>query len=596
MTEHRGDGRAPQSSADDSPGFRRFGLRTMLVTLLAVAFLPAGVLAVVQSLNAYTNSVRFADRGLLLELRSAVQSEAVAFTEARGALAVAAQELASGPLDRETCARVADALKAADPNRFGAHFTTVQGEIFCGSDGYSGGVNVRGDASFQAFLDDPVFRVTALRSRISEEARLVAAYPVSLGDTLLGAVSISFAPDVLRRIETRMTRGGQVALAPIGSVEATEAQALAAPISGDDWAPNARLLRELTAERPVVRRGESVGGAVHVYAVVGFGGGGLTAIAGWPTEALSRAPEGRVLLGVGLPLAAWVLAAGVVVVALRYLVMEQLDRLAESTARLRAGRRVTTPMTNSAPLEFAQLGAEFDEMASTIIDREARLETALAEQKLLLKEVYHRVKNNLQLIVSLLNMQLRAATTEDERRIVRTTQNRVQTLALVHQNLYSIGQLVDVRLDVLLRELAPSLRSLRTETAGQLRLDLVLEPVTMDAEHAAPASLFATEAIINAIKYTPIDDGEAVVEVMLRAEGTGFRLEVTNPAPGGASLEMSSASIGLRLMKGFARQLSGEMTRSARGGVYCVSLLVPDTTPTAKRYSVSIEEDSVREA
>jgi two-component sensor histidine kinase/HPt (histidine-containing phosphotransfer) domain-containing protein len=203
-----------------------------------------------------------------------------------------------------------------------------------------------------------------------------------------------------------------------------------------------------------------------------------------------------------------------------------------------------------------------------------RLAQALADREVLLKEVHHRVKNNLQVVCSMLGMQ--ADTLDDSTAVsaLQNSQNRVQSMAIVHEMLYGSGTLSDIDFTEythrLLAELAasfgvdPSMVRLRADPAA-LRIDL---------DHAIPCGLILNELITNSLKYG-FREGRGHVEVALRACAPGRLLLSVEDGGDGlpAGLDISKTrSLGLRIVHILVKQLSGELTvNSDRGARFEVT-------------------------
>ena len=289
-----------------------------------------------------------------------------------------------------------------------------------------------------------------------------------------------------------------------------------------------------------------------------------------------------------LPVLAWLFAFGAIWIAADKLILSHLRQLRHATLRFAdgdAGARVG--VLPDAPEQIRQLGSTFDLMAARIAEREASLQNSLAEKSVLLREIHHRVKNNLQIIISLLNMQQRELHDEEGRQAIEEARNRVGAIALVHRSLYESDDLQDVDMKPFLDQLVADLyRSHRGRARGvQLSTDLAGADLggagvgaSFSSELAIPLALFVVEAVSNAIKHGVPDGGH--VDVTFRESGTkGLApaehtdesgapkriLSVLDSGPGpGEDVE---ASTGWRLMKGFARQLGGEFeTRTTPKG------------------------------
>jgi PAS domain S-box-containing protein len=191
---------------------------------------------------------------------------------------------------------------------------------------------------------------------------------------------------------------------------------------------------------------------------------------------------------------------------------------------------------------------------------EAALRGSLAEKDTLLREVHHRVKNNLQIVSSLVNMQADRLTDTAAREALVECSDRVRAMSLVHQVLYGGDELGSVPLDAYTRSLAHHLQgSLDPRCAITFRL----APVRVSLEDAVPCGLILNELVTNAIKYGRLPDGGCALEIALTLRDEGFELCVLDDGPGFA-LPVPHGSLGVQLIHALARQLGGALTTSPR--------------------------------
>ena len=598
-TGRRGAGRAerpPEAGGREShPLETAPSLRLLLVLLLTFAFLPAGGVAIYSSLNAYESASAVRDRGLLQHLRGAIRDKRVALATVRRMLA---QEAALGRIDTPALADAAACrarlgeIAATDEWIRALQVLDRSGAVRCAAPVDGLALDQARKAGEQALATPQRNRVSIIQGASPDDRMVTASHPLSEGGALIATLDIQF----LGALRGPDAPPGFLAMTTIraGDPNAGVDENL---LAGNEWAPNAALLRALASEEPATMRGVGRNGKSYIYASAALAEDEILALAAWPVDMVSVGLETQALLGVALPVSAWILSVGVVIVVLRYLVLDHLESLQRAMSLIGAGDRSNrAELPETAPSEFRALGHHFDQMADRLEERERLLEKSLGEQRLLLKEVYHRVKNNLQLIVSLLNMQLRKTKNQEQREIIQRTQARVEALALVHQNLYAAGRLSEVRLDELLREIAPSLGAIRGGETSKLRFDYALEAVAMDAEQASPAALFASEAITNAVKHAPVrDDAPPIRLVLSRVGDDGFAFTVANaidPLPGGLKKDPLNTGLGSQLMRGFARQLRGTVDVKQSDDWYEVSLHVPETPKNSVRYETSVSDQA----
>ena len=189
---------------------------------------------------------------------------------------------------------------------------------------------------------------------------------------------------------------------------------------------------------------------------------------------------------------------------------------------------------------------------------EAQLRASLDEKEVLLREIHHRVKNNLQVISSLLHLQLGAADPRTTAPLVES-QNRIQSLALVHQLLYRSKDLAGIELGDYIRELASRLLQAYRIEPGRIAVAVDAVSARLDADHAITCGLLVNELITNALVHAfPDGRGGHIWITISRAPGV-LRLAVRDDGvglPEGLRLE-TVTSFGLRIAQALAQQLGG---------------------------------------
>lgn len=201
--------------------------------------------------------------------------------------------------------------------------------------------------------------------------------------------------------------------------------------------------------------------------------------------------------------------------------------------------------------------------------------TSLQEKEALLKEVHHRVKNNLQVITSLLRLEASRIDHPETRSVLKDVQNRIQSMAVLHETLYRSGRFADVDLGVYLRLLAGQLMRSVGSTPDQVDLRLDLASVRLNLEQAIPCGLIVNELVSNSLKHAFPAGQSGVIWVELhQAEEGALRLRVRDNGAGvPADFEIRRArSLGLQLAGDLARQLGGSLkTISGHGSSFEVT-------------------------
>lgn len=195
-------------------------------------------------------------------------------------------------------------------------------------------------------------------------------------------------------------------------------------------------------------------------------------------------------------------------------------------------------------------------------EAERQLEASLEEKILLVREVHHRVKNNLQVIVSLLSLQAAQVKNPEAQEGFRDMQRRIYSMAILHEALYKRGTMAGVDGAVYLAHLCEQLGQSFGPMQGRVCLQHRLSPVELTLDQAIPCGLIVNELVSNAYKHAFPGERRGQIQVLLEITEDGRRrLEVIDDGigmPPGLNWENGS-SLGLRLVPGLARQLGGEL-------------------------------------
>ena len=190
------------------------------------------------------------------------------------------------------------------------------------------------------------------------------------------------------------------------------------------------------------------------------------------------------------------------------------------------------------------------------------LSKSLSEREALLKEIHHRVKNNLQIIASLLYLQSDESEDRDVRRLLEEGQGRVRSMALIHQKLYENDDLKHIPFDDYLKELIGEIKLSFGDLAKNIELEVDAKDVFFDVDTAVPLGLIINELSTNAFKYAYAKRvGGGVFKVVLKKEESEYRMTVSDNGSGIPDKVLNatqSSSLGLKLTRMLSDQLEGE--------------------------------------
>ena len=275
-----------------------------------------------------------------------------------------------------------------------------------------------------------------------------------------------------------------------------------------------------------------------------------------------------------VPLLAWVFAFGAIWLATNKLLIGHLMPMNLAAKKFAKGDySARVGALQDAPAQIQDLADTIDVMAERISERDQKLTESLFEKETLLREIHHRVKNNLQIIISLLNMQNRKLNDPTYTEAISETRNRINAIALVHKALYESDDIREVEMTPFLRQLISQLgRSLKVEQK-RISVGVDINCAPRDADRATTIAMFIVEAMTNCVKHGVPAGGHIDIEVKDLKSETVVYVE-DNGVKEGSNAGMKKGT-GDRLMVGFARQLSGEYKGVMTPTGYKTSLIFP---------------------
>lgn len=210
----------------------------------------------------------------------------------------------------------------------------------------------------------------------------------------------------------------------------------------------------------------------------------------------------------------------------------------------------------------------------TDVTARVRAEHALSQlvkdREILLKEVYHRVKNNLQVVQSLLGLQMRSVSDAAAKEALRESAQRVRAMVLVHEQLYRSESLSHVALPRYVDDLLHQLLIGSGLSPGRVGVRAKVKPISIGPDWAIPLGLLLSELVTNCLKHAFAEDapGEIAVEVQDAADGQGLLISVADNGCGLPPQFNASTprSMGLQLAKALAHQLGGTLHFHSGGG------------------------------
>jgi two-component sensor histidine kinase len=516
-----------------------------------------------------------ADRALhtaLIIRESAVARHAAVVEGAQQMLATLSKQPELLGADAESCGTLLASVMALTVQGYANIFATgADGRVRCSAvRGGPGGDVTALDFSGTAWFAEVARRRSFVlgqveRGPVTNRFVLLAAYPILQDGRFLGVVAAGLPVDAVVPDMAATPPGGRVAVWLFNAAR----MELPGSTGAAGEAPPPEILSQLLADPESQAQTRSVAGIPYAYAASSLPGG-ISLLVGYrATAEIARARQifTSRILELGLLLAAGLLA---VAIGADLGVVRPIRRLTWAVEAWRLGGAYAPAIGRGVPEEVASLAGAFGLATASLTEQEQRLQASLEQQELLMQEIHHRVKNNLQIVASLLNLQASRIRVPEARAEFQSARDRVRALATLHRHLYVQGELHTINMAHFLDELCGQLfQAMGEEPGGRIALLIEAPELQMSSDQAVPLSLIVTEAVSNALKYAfpagrhghvlvrlTLDRGSAgeeIAELEIHDDGIGI------PA-GRAETETGTRDgLGIQLIRGFARQLGATL-------------------------------------
>jgi two-component sensor histidine kinase len=536
------------------------GISFQLIALLSVALLPVGAISISQSLT-FARDTRASAEVLLRSLTAEAATLELRLIETGF---TASDRLASAVVaTRDTpaaCSRVLTDFITGQSLFTFAGFTDLNGDMRCVSQGTA--LSLSEKPSFIRILQTQTATVDRIVPEgTNENGTLVTMQPLRDDGNVVGFLTIALPRLGLESLSdtSGIPRPSEVAIY-------NAAGEIVASVAGLDTLsahlPDVAAVQALLAGSDQVSSGNSVDGTAVTFAKVTLIPGIATAIGVWPVDNPITQSSGVVFNAVLFPLLMWIASLAVAFLAAQRLVINPIYTLRSSIRRFALGdRSFPVSLPSGAPLELQDVISTFSRLEKIIGRNETALAMIADEKLLLLREVHHRIKNNLQMISSIINIQRRKTDDDEVRLVLRSLQDRVLSIAAIDQSLYHNGDVWDVRADELIGSITERLISVNLEQGHKVDVTTDYDAVLLHADQIGPLSLLANEAVTNALKYVGQPTiGRAFVRISLKWDGDQVRFTAINsmgPNWNARGALSTSTRLGTPLIQAFSSQLGG---------------------------------------
>lgn len=512
----------PSAAAQrDRWSFRALSTGQKMLLALTAALLPLGLIALFASIQ--SDNVRHDQRNMGARIIAVAEGRKIDLLLLRGSSMIRGM-LAPGPLDPVRCEGLLERNAGLFPVPVALALFDAGGRVRCATRGFA------------------ARRLPPPRANLPAETLL-------LGE-----------PDGLRLTVAAQDGSYGVVMFP--------ADLLRREVPADVGASGIAITQGATRLRLTPTPSASIGSMLTVDAsLVGTGMALEVTIVANPLTAVQ-------LLLILLPLLMWAAAAAIAWIVMDHLLLRPLEQLQRGVSAFHPGQGpLVLPHISTPSQEIRALAGAFENVAAELGHHEAALEEGMSRQMRLTREVHHRVKNNLQVVASLINLHARG--TEGEvAAAYASIQRRVDALAVVHRNHYA--EMEDnrgVALRSIIAELTANLRATAPPASGRLTISLDMAQAFITQDVAVPVAFLVTEIVELVMNCDTVGHvaitlaaGDAPDRAILALESASLRLEVCRDMPSHDRFE--------RIITGLSRQLRGKLDYDAAIGRYAIVIMV----------------------
>lgn len=568
-----------------NPGDRPYSARLAIrfAIILALALLPAGFVAFVQT-KALEEEVQARSETALMGAAlqaAAVETNLIGRVKGMvGSLAGAVPHVLDDPAE---CDSLMLDVAAIEPLASVVAFVPTSGLMTCSSTGKD-----------HDFSDDPLFRQVRdvqapyvwvnRHAPVAQTSVVGISHPVyDQNGSYLGYAVMTLSHNTFDKLRYASLVSDSRLQSPVSFwTFDSQGKLLTSNVEleiAETQLPANPALNEFVGSEPSIFRASSRSGLSMTYATVPVVAGELYLMGSF-TPLSAPFPDNLGLAPYFPTLLMWVVGLLGAGLAAEFLVTRHVRKLNRAIVGFARGdRRLLALDLKDAPFELDELASAYSSMTESITRSEAELEDSVHQKEVLLREVHHRVKNNLQLISSIMNIQIRSARSDEARELLKNLQERIMSLATVHRGLYQTSGLADVRARELIPDIVRQILSMSSGPEKPFDTQNDIDDLRLVPDQAVPLSLLLAEALTNAIKHAGATrDHPGRLKVRLkRSGGSDAVLEVINSARKRDTTTPSSGfpetGIGSQLITAFVQQLGGRQEFGEVDGEYYLRVL-----------------------
>ncbi len=555
-------------------------LHLRLVILLAAILLPAVIFTIVSAYTGYRdNQERTRESVLRFGELAASRTQMLIDSTRRLLIALSTTDvMVEAQSDARRCGARLAQLPITFKEYHGIAVTDASGRIICGSAPSAPGFDVADRPWFQQIKSTNAPVVTPLvLSKLNNSPVVVVAVPmnppaepfsgaIATGIDVAWLAGLSAGGDLPAESSAFLVDRNGVAVTRSGRL-VDLAKASGVDPSGGDVAslPDFAMLRSAMASKTAQFRAAGADGLDRLYGLTNLENTGLFVVIGLPESG----PIGWAKRDLARQLAA---AAGMLLCALigvavggDFLIARNIRALSATAQALQRGDYAARPAVRAGgSREVRQLAGALTSMAEQVQRHEQDMRRSVQQKEAMLKEIHHRVKNNLQVVTSLMSIQANRLHDEASKKALAELQRRVRALGLLHRHLYEGDDLRYLDFGQFTVELCQMVKESSGPAARGVTIQVDIPPIPITADRAVPLGLLITEALGNAFKHGFPDGRPGTIRISLSASAEGVAtVSIVDNGVGPASEtdnRQDDPGTGMLLMQAFAQQLGGVLT------------------------------------
>lgn len=545
---------------DRAPERHGTSIRRKLILLLALAILPIGLVGLVVAVYSYNRERQNFLKDVYLMADFVANERDRQLTEVHNVLVAVASTFNIARANEPECSEGLRRTLATFPTYANIGYLDRKGDLICSAVTPAAPVNAAKASWFKSAIEGQKIAVSrALISRVSKGQIIFVAVPVrekSEIDGVLGASilvwKLSKRPAALRYAEdshSAMLDNAGGLIISTGRGDDDE----------DAWLPPAGTVRERLEKNELVFTRVTEAGAEYMYVMHPIALNRAVSLLAVRMDDKIRSIWLNFAWVAALPVLMWVTAVAAAWFGVDRLIVRPILKLRRVTQAYASGDLTyRQPDLKKAPKELLELSRSLSDMASAIERRNSALKSSLERNRSLVREIHHRVKNNLQLIASIISTRARATNREDEQELLAEIANRVRALAIVHAEFRGPDQAMAIDLRDVVRNIVAQHQATGEDEEQNVKLTFA-ETCRVDIDDAVPTALLISEILSDLRQLSDDEDRDEIGIALTDAPNEMLDLTIDIEMPYARRLADPEGPVSGRLISALAQQLKARV-------------------------------------